>query len=366
MSGRNIYSYMLFIFSCALVLASAWRMYPFLGFTNILLLALILAVFNYWLSGFRYGLLLTIIAALNTVYFFVARQEILPNTSLLSLLLFVAVGIISGFVIERYRKTDITNQYRRKEQDFLSRLKKLEDENIKMQNEIKHRDEFLSIASHELKTPLTSMLLRLQTILHNIRHVSLAEFSVENLLKGLETAEQQSQRLSRMINDLLNVSLITTGKFNLEKEKTNLADIAQKIVSEFDEKLKADGYTLKLKTDKQIICYIDRLRIEQAISNLLSNAVKYGNHKPIELKIEKNSHNALIEVKDHGIGIKNNNANKLFRLFERGVSENTYKGLGVGLYITNQIVKAHKGVLRVKSRPGAGSKFTIELPLRNK
>jgi signal transduction histidine kinase len=209
------------------------------------------------------------------------------------------------------------------------------------------------------------MLLRLQSILHNIRHVSLAKFSVENLLKGLETAEQQSHRLSRMINDLLNISLITTGKFNLERERTNLADLVKEVVSEFSEKLEADGYYLELKTDEPVICYVDKLRIEQVISNLLSNAVKYGNQKPIEIKVEKNSHNAKISVKDHGIGIHKSNANRLFMLFERGVADDYKKGLGVGLYIANQIIKAHKGTIKVKSRPNFGSEFTLELPLRS-
>ncbi len=364
--NKNLNSYLLFAVSSLLVALSAWSILTSLGKTTVFLLSLLLVILNVWFGERKTGLLTLFTSLLVVVYlFFVTNQFTLGSVTVFSELgLFVIVGTLISFVIEKYKKTDIVNEFEQKEKEYLKAIKKFEDDISRMHKEIKLRDEFLSIASHELKTPLTSMLLKLQSVLHNIRNVSLANFSVENLLKMLETAEQQTQRLSRMINDLLNVSLITTGKLNLELAEADLTEIVKEVTSEFSEKLEKSGYELRLDTDGPLIARVDKLRIEQVLTNLLSNAIKYGNGKPIGVKVARSNSHAKIIVKDHGIGIEHDKNGKIFELFERVVPNNGYKGLGVGLYIVNQIIKAHHGTIKVDSTPTIGSTFTIELPLK--
>jgi len=254
--------------------------------------------------------------------------------------------------------------FKRKEREYLQLLSIMQKENRKYQQEIKARDEFLSLASHELKTPLSSLLLQLQTALHNIRNVSLANFSVENLLKMLQSAEQQSVRLSKMINDLLNTSLITTGRLELEREPVDLSTLVQDVIDQFAAKEK-DGARITLTAAKNVVGEWDKLRIEQVVTNLLSNAIKYGDDKPIEVTVSKHDAHARLSVTDHGIGIPKEQQEKIFEKFKRGVSNHDYQGLGVGLYITAQIVKVHEGKITVRSKQNHGSTFTVELPLKN-
>jgi signal transduction histidine kinase len=256
----------------------------------------------------------------------------------------------------------------KKSQKIRKQKKSLEDEHelrLQAEEEVRAREEFLSIASHELKNPLTSMLLQIQGILHNVKHVSLADFSVDKMMRMLESSEQQSRRLNKMISDLLNVSLITTGRMDLEMEKANLTDIVKDVAMRFTEQLERAGCEFKLIATKPIEMKVDKLRIEQVITNLLSNAIKYGKGKPIVLEVEKDNTIARITVSDKGIGIPPENLERIFNRFERAaVDRKEYKGLGVGLYIASQIVNAHKGVIKVKSKSGEGSEFIVELPIK--
>ncbi len=208
------------------------------------------------------------------------------------------------------------------------------------------------------------MLLQIQLVLHNIRNVSLANFSIGNLLKMLDNAERQSKRLSKMIGDLLNVSLITTGRIDLELQPTNLAEITKTVVDNFSERMQKEGYEVKLQVlSEQINGSWDRIRIEQVITNLLTNAIKYGNKKPISIVLSQSQNKALLSVSDQGIGIPEEKKELIFARFARAVPAQQYDGLGVGLFITNQIVTAHGGKIKVESKPNKGSKFTVELPL---
>lgn len=257
----------------------------------------------------------------------------------------------------------LIREFNRKEKNYLTQVKNLTEENLKSQKEIKVRDEFLSIASHELKTPLTSTLLKLQIALNNIKNVSLADFSVQKLLEMLESAEQQTQRLSRMINDLLNVSIIRTGRLDLEFEETDLSQIVKDVAGSFSERAEKEGYKVRVEAEDKIKAVIDKVRVSQVVTNLISNALKYGLGNPISVKAYKYSSIGKIIIEDHGIGIPTNQQDKIFSLFER-VHNNNYTGLGIGLYISSQIVKAHKGKIDVQSKPGKGSIFTVELPLK--
>jgi signal transduction histidine kinase len=279
------------------------------------------------------------------------------------LLSFITLGILSSIIIHKSSKAGLIEEYKKKEKQYLEHLILLQKDYKKALADVKARDEFLSIVSHELKTPLTSMLLKLQTALHNIRNTSLANFSVENLLKMLESAEQQSKRLSKMITDLLNVSLMTTGKIDLDPEKMDLSQAAKDVIERFKEKLEKEGYRLTISAEKPVVGSWDKLRVEQAISNLVGNAIKYGRGNPISVTVANSNGTGKFIIEDNGIGIPKTLQEKIFTRFGRAVETHEYEGLGVGLYITKQIVHAHQGELHVRSREGSGSTFTIELPI---
>lgn len=317
-------------------------------------------------GGYRAGFLTTAISAVLTTYFFnppYGFYAFISLSGVARLTLFMIEGIILSSLVDFVgRKTEL-GSYKEKIKELKETIEKLDGENTVLKQEIRSRDEFLSIASHELKTPLTSMLLQTQHALHSIKNVSLAQFSIESLLKMLETVENQTKRLSRMINDLLNISLITTGNMNLEYEKVELNTLVGNVIEEFSNRLKRDNIQIALIEENVLEGSWDKLRMEQAITNLLSNAIRYGENRPIEVVIKKYYNNAKISVTDQGIGINKANQKKIFDLFERGVAQESYKGLGVGLFITKQIVDAHHGSLIVDSKEGHGSIFTIEVPI---
>ena len=314
-------------------------------------------------TGYRSGMVMSFLSTLLIAFFLIPTKGFSPSPiEALQLLLFFTSGLLVSFLTDiKEKRTEMLN-YQERELHFQKIIAKLKDEQEKAKQEIKARDEFLSIASHELKTPLTSMLLQLQTVLHSIRNVSLANFSVENLLKKLDSAEQQSLRLSRMINDLLNVSLMTTGRMELEKEEMNLSETVTTVIDRFSDKAKKENIEIQAELDKNVIGTWDKLRIEQALANLITNAFKYGNKKPVVISVKKQDGHAILTVKDHGIGIPKNLQEKIFARFERAVGKDSYEGLGVGLYITREIINAHHGKIIVDSTEGKGSVFTVHLP----
>lgn len=361
---RVVFPYLLAVFVSAAAIAVSLFLKKEDVFVDPFLLLLPSIIASAWYGGFVSAMFTTVISSIAFVYFFnpfYLSFTLAKMSDLGEVLLFAFIGIFIGYVVEYYKKTDRENVFREKERTDKKEINELKTETVQMKKQIKARDEFLSIASHELKTPLTSMLLRLQSALHNIRNVSLANFSVTNLMSMLVDIEDQSKRLSRMINDLLNVSLITTGRLDLEKEKVDLSELTKSVVGRFSEKLEKVGYVLK--ADKPIIGTFDKLRLEQVITNLISNAIKYGQGKPIEITVKKSNGKGIITVKDQGIGISKKDKKRVFGRFERAVSNN-YKGLGVGLYISSKIIEFHKGVIKVQSKEGKGSTFTIKLPIK--
>lgn len=233
-----------------------------------------------------------------------------------------------------------------------------------MQEEVRLREEHLSIASHELRTPLTSLLLQLQSVLKSIYNDPLAKLSIERLLTLLKNAQDQSNRLSNLIDSLLDRSRMIPGKLQLVPEHVDLSGMLKKIVDGYGEQVMRDGITLTLYTDGEIYGTWDPVKIEQVIANLVGNAIKYGNKQPVEVSARKIDDYALIQVKDHGIGIPVEKQGEIFKPFSRGVAKNEFEGLGLGLYIASQIVKAHKGEITIVSEEGKGSLFTIKLPLQ--
>ncbi len=341
--------------------------FQFARSSNILLFLALVAI-SALNGGYKTGLLTSFLSAIIINYYFTPPYSFDAFQSIngvSKMFLFFIEGVFISIILDILGKRTEIDIYKNKVKELKSKVVELETENNLLRNEIRSRDEFLSIASHELKTPLTSMLLQTQHALHSIKSVSLAHFSIENLLKMLETVENQTKRLSRMINDLLNVSLITTGNLNIEPEELNLNTLVAEVLEEFSKRLERDNIGVVFHEEDIINGVWDKLRIEQAVTNIISNAIRYGEGKPIEVTIKKYYSNAQIIVTDHGIGMSKTTQKKIFDLFERGVAQETYKGLGVGLYITRQIIDAHGGTIKVMSKEGRGSTFILILPFEH-
>lgn len=226
------------------------------------------------------------------------------------------------------------------------------------------RDEFLSIASHELKTPLTSLKLHMQRFARLVTKDKVQSLSLEDLTKTSRSANLQINRLTVQIDDLLDVSRISAGKFTLHFEIFNLAQVIQNVITEFGQQFPNIQKTTTLNLDPDINIKIDKIRIEQVLINLLSNATKYAPDSPIYITLAKmNSQWVKLVVKDNGPGINEHDQFRIFDRFERVKSTASVGGLGLGLYICKQIILTHNGKISVSSKKGFGAEFTIELPL---
>jgi signal transduction histidine kinase len=226
---------------------------------------------------------------------------------------------------------------------------------------VRLRDEFLSVASHELKTPLTPLSLKLQAMARSVKSGGLE--ALERRLPGdVEVMRRQVRRLSDLVDDLLDVSRISTGRLKLELERVDLEALTREVLSRFESEAERVGCRLELGVEGASVGQWDRLRLEQVVTNLLSNAIKYGAGTPIHIRVVGGESRVRLVVRDEGIGIEPEARERIFGKFERAVSERNYGGLGLGLYITRQIVEALGGTIWVESAPGQGATFSVELP----
>jgi len=227
------------------------------------------------------------------------------------------------------------------------------------QHAIQARDEFLQIAAHELKTPLTPLQIQLDTL---TRAFEKSGIQNERLAAKLDTALRQTARLGRLVESLLDVSRITAGRIDLELDRCDLSALVRDVANRFQAEARKAGSEINVFADDAIVGQWDPLRIEQIVANLLSNAIKYGSGKSIELHVQASDDTARLEITDRGIGIEKEVLARLFGRFERGVSLRHYGGLGLGLFIARQFAEAHGGSIVARSQPGAGSTFTVVLP----
>jgi PAS domain S-box-containing protein len=230
------------------------------------------------------------------------------------------------------------------------------------QSAIQARDEFVSIASHELKTPITSLKLQLQMMIRGINIEKGTTPSPEKLLKSLTSSSMQIERLTALIEDLLDVTRIETGKLTYRFEEVNLSKLVKEVDERFAEEIKRTKCSLTELIDNDIMVFCDRYRIEQVLVNLISNSIKYGSNSPIVISVKAKEEKVEINVSDSGMGIPKEMQSKIFERFERAIASTNISGLGLGLYITKQIIDAHQGSIGVVSDLGKGSTFTVILP----
>ncbi|NMO14010.1 GAF domain-containing protein [Pyxidicoccus fallax] len=224
---------------------------------------------------------------------------------------------------------------------------------------VRARDELLSVAGHELKSPLNA----LQLQIHLLARMAKDAMAVNGLAERAERAARASQRLGLLIDDLLDVSRISAGRLSLQREEVDLAALTRELVARMSEELVRAGSEVRLVADTPVMGRWDRLRLEQVLVNLLTNAAKYGAGRPVLVTVDARGSVARLAVRDEGIGVAPEEQERIFERFERSASVQHFKGLGLGLWITRRIIEAHGGCIRLESEPGKGSTFTVELPL---
>jgi PAS domain S-box-containing protein len=238
--------------------------------------------------------------------------------------------------------------------------KKAEEERIRLaqaEEAIRLRDEFLAIASHELRTPLTALHLQLQSLRERAATLD------PRVAAKIERATQSSNKLADLVEALLDASHASDGRLSLVLSQFDLADAARELVDRFRPTAENARCEIVVRCERPVLGRWDRTRIDQILTNLLSNAIKYGAGHPIEITIGSDEKSVRLEVQDQGPGIAEADIRRIFGRFERAVSLRNYGGLGIGLYITREIVHAHGGSISARNVPSGGACLVVELPL---
>jgi PAS domain S-box-containing protein len=222
---------------------------------------------------------------------------------------------------------------------------------------VRMRDEFLAIASHELRTPLSTLVLRLGLL---ERHAENGD--MKQVQASVRRAEDQTERMRRLVDRLLDVSQLASGKLKVDLVPCDLSNVIKDAAERFLEDALNGGTELRLTVSDGIHTRADRFRLDEAIGNVISNAIKYGGGKPVDIQLKAKGDKALLVVQDRGIGIPVEDLERIFGRFERTTVSRNYGGLGLGLYIAHQIIEQHAGSIRAESRSGGGARILIELP----
>jgi signal transduction histidine kinase len=230
-----------------------------------------------------------------------------------------------------------------------------------LQRAVRMRDDFLSMISHELRNPLNSVYLQAQ-----VRRKMLSGPTPPDnaaMLRTVERDERQIRSMVRLLDDMLDVSRLRTGKLAIAPAPFDLAESARAVVEAMQEQARQKGVVITLDAPDALPLEGDEFRIEQVINNLLTNALRYGEGKPVTVTVTAAGGEARVCVRDQGMGIAPEDQERIFEQFERTDGAAQVAGLGLGLYIARQIAQAHGGQLQVHSRPGEGAEFVLSLPL---
>ncbi len=223
------------------------------------------------------------------------------------------------------------------------------------------REEFLAIASHELKSPISALQLQVQHLRTALER-ALDDVPRERLLRGLDLMGRQAKRQAKLIDALLDVSRIHAGRLELNPEPVDLGALVREVAERFEPEGAGAGTPLTLSLPREAHGHWDRLRLDQVLTNLVSNAMKYGRGGPVQVTLSSTEAHVRLDVRDAGIGIASEHLPRLFHRFERAVAGRDYHGVGLGLWIVREVVEAMGGHVTVRSELGVGSTFTVVLP----
>lgn len=218
---------------------------------------------------------------------------------------------------------------------------------------IRARDEFLSIISHELKTPVTAIKLQLEMLKDRYKDSAIP-------LNAMNPIEKMTNRQEKLVNSLLDIAMIESNQLSLRKENINLEKVILRASSSAQDSLEAGEVELDLNS---VNLNCDKNKIEQAVFNIVHNAIKYGDKKTINVSLIEEDKHAIIKVKNTGPGIHLYNQNKIFQKLKRPLVPRQVQGLGVGLFLAKHFIELHDGKLEVVSHESAGTTFTVSLPL---
>jgi PAS domain S-box-containing protein len=231
------------------------------------------------------------------------------------------------------------------------------------QQALRQRDEFISIAAHELRTPLTTLQLKLQGMVKVVeRELGTDTPATAKIATRLGDAVRQADRFGDLVERLLDISRVVGGTMEIQPESLDLGALAREVVDAMREQAEQARSQVRIAIDGEVDGRWDRRRLEQVLTNLIANAIKYGAGQPVEVTVEAVPSCVRVVVTDRGIGISEDDLERIFGRFERAVPLRHYGGMGLGLYITRHIVEAHGGTIRAESELGKGSRFTVELP----
>jgi signal transduction histidine kinase len=221
---------------------------------------------------------------------------------------------------------------------------------------VRVRDDFLSVAGHELRTPLGTLLLQVQML-------------VEDPPSGPDPERyapviRTLGRLIKLADEVMDISRLRAGRMRLEPEVMDLSTLVRDVVGRQPAARRRRAPEIRLRADEPIEGYWDSMRLEQVVTNLVSNACKYGGEQPVDVEVGRHPEGVQIVVRDRGMGIHRADQARIFERFERAVSTQSYAGLGLGLWIAREVVEAHGGHITVLSEAGQGAEFRVVLPLR--
>ncbi|EJM27985.1 hybrid sensor histidine kinase/response regulator [Pseudomonas sp. GM25] len=259
------------------------------------------------------------------------------------------------------QQVEALEQSRREQEALLQQLQSTQGE---LEQAVRMRDDFMSIVAHEVRTPLNGLILETQLRKMHLARDNAAAFTLDKMHAMVDRDERQIKSLIRLIEDMLDVSRIRTGKLSIRPSLFDLAQLVGTLLENFAQQIEAAETEVSFTATEPVEGQWDEFRIEQVVSNLLTNALRYGGKSPIQVRVYREGNEARVEVQDQGIGISEENQKRIFQQFERVSAKTVVAGLGLGLFISEQIVAAHGGSIVVESKINEGALFRVCLPLQ--
>ncbi|VVN44301.1 hybrid sensor histidine kinase/response regulator [Pseudomonas fluorescens] len=250
----------------------------------------------------------------------------------------------------------------RREQEAL--LQQLQSTQLELEQAVRMRDDFMSIVAHEVRTPLNGLILETQLRKMHLARDNAAAFTLDKMHAMVDRDERQIKSLIRLIEDMLDVSRIRTGKLSIRPSRFDLVQLVSNLLQNFAAQIEAAETEVSFTAPAPVEGNWDEFRIEQVVTNLLTNALRYGGRSPIQVRVYREGDEARVEVQDRGIGISQENQKRIFQQFERVSAKTVVAGLGLGLFISEQIVAAHGGSIVVESEINEGAQFRVCLPIQ--
>lgn len=229
---------------------------------------------------------------------------------------------------------------------------------------VRQREDFIALAAHELRNPLTALRSNLYLVQRTLESAAAAatDAAARQVGHRIESATRQTERLGSLLERLLDVARMGAGRLELSYEELDVSELARQVVEAYRDAAAKAGSVLRFASTGSTLGAWDRSRVQEVLENLVSNAIKYGEGNPIDVSLEAFDATVRLSISDQGIGIAAEDLDRIFERFERGAGTQRQPGLGLGLYVTRQIVRRHGGTLSVSSNPGEGSTFVVELP----